>query len=78
MQSEADKLRSQEIEAEAAKMLEEKNKKQLEFMKEALEKELAKFPEGDRGLLRTAYETPSDKRTEEQKALLLHSSFLQV
>lgn len=78
LQSEADKLRSQEIEAEAAKMLEEKNKKQLEFMKEALEKELAKFPEGDRGLLRTAYETPSDKRTEEQKALLLKNPSVNI
>lgn len=78
LQSEADKLRSQEIEAEAAKVLEEKNKKQAEFMKEALEKELAKFPEEDRDALRVAYETPADKRTDEQKTLLLKNPSVNI
>lgn len=78
LQSEADKLRSQEIEMEAAKVLEEKNKKQSEFIKEALEKELAKFPETERDALRTAYETAADKRTEEQKSLLLKNPSVNI
>ncbi|WP_168164111.1 PSD1 and planctomycete cytochrome C domain-containing protein [Pirellula sp. SH-Sr6A] len=70
LQSEADKARSQEIEAEAVKLLEDKAKKQAEFIKDALDKELAKFPDGERDVLRTAYETPADKRSDEQKELL--------
>ncbi|MFM8397073.1 MAG: DUF1553 domain-containing protein, partial [Pirellula sp.] len=39
-------------------------------MKEALDKELMKFEEPLRDTLRIAYETPADKRTDEQKTLL--------
>ena len=44
--------------------------KEAEFIKNALDKELMKFEEPLRTMLRSAYESPVDKRTEEQKMLL--------
>ena len=40
------------------------------YVAAALEKELEKHPEDLRGTLRDAYNTPADKRTDEQKKLL--------
>ncbi len=66
----ADRERAAEVEAEAQQILAEKAKKQAEYIQQALEMELAKFEEPLRSQLREAYQTPRDKRTDEQKQLL--------
>ncbi|MBI1314264.1 DUF1549 domain-containing protein [bacterium] len=66
----ADRERAAEVEAEAQVIAQEKSAKQAEFMQQALDQELMKFDEPLRTQLRNAYETPGDKRTEEQKQLL--------
>ena len=68
--TQADRDLSAEIEKEAQTIATERSTKEVEFMKEALDKELMKFEEPLRATLRAAYETPADKRTEEQKMLL--------
>ncbi len=65
-----DRDRAAEVEAEAQVIAKEKSAKQAEYMKQALEKELMKFEEPLRTLLRDAYETPGDKRSDQQKELL--------
>lgn len=59
-----------EIEVEAKQVEAERNERQSEYMKQALDQELAKYEEPLRGQLRTAYETSADKRSDEQKKLL--------
>ncbi|MHC4878569.1 MAG: PSD1 and planctomycete cytochrome C domain-containing protein [Planctomycetota bacterium] len=66
----ADREKAAEIEAEAQVIAKEKSARQAEFMQQALEKELMKFDEPLRTHLRDAYETPGNKRSEEQKQLL--------
>ena len=66
----ADKELSTQIETEAQAIATERAAKESQYMKEALDKELMKFQEPLRTTLRTAYETPGDKRTDEQKMLL--------
>ncbi|MEZ6064075.1 MAG: DUF1549 and DUF1553 domain-containing protein, partial [Planctomycetaceae bacterium] len=68
--TEAERQKAAEIEAEAAKIGEERSAKQTEYMAQALEKELQKYAEPLRSQLKTAYETAADKRTPEQAALL--------
>lgn len=65
-----DRAKAAEIEAEAQKIAGEKNAKQTKYIDEALEKELTKHPADMREKLRTAYKTPGNKRTDEQKQLL--------
>jgi len=61
---------SAKIEAEAKKLDTARNAKAEEFITEVLEKELAKAPEADRDVLRTAYRTEVKKRTTDQTKLL--------
>ena len=68
--TQADRKRAAEIEAEAKKIGDERNRKQAEFIKQALDKELMKYEEPLRAKLREAYNTPGNKRTDEQKILL--------
>lgn len=68
--TEADRKKARELDAEAQKIAQEKAKKQSEYMKKALEKELTKFDESLREPLRKAYQTPANKRTKEQNAIL--------
>ena len=68
--TDADVARSAEIEAEAAKILEERETKQAEYIAATFEKELAKLPEEVREPLREVHATPAGKRTPEQEALL--------
>jgi hypothetical protein len=67
----ADRAKAAEVEAEVQKMQAEYNAKQAKFVLAAFEKELLKFPEEQREALRAAYTTAADKRTQEQKQLLL-------
>ncbi len=68
--TDSDRAASSAIEAEVAKVADEKNKKQAEYIAQALELELQKHPEELRGKLKEAYQTPADKRTPEQQQLL--------
>lgn len=69
--TDADRAKASQVEAEAAVLQQALNEKTEKFITVALEKELLKFPEDQRGALRDAYRAPADKRTEEQKKLLL-------
>jgi mono/diheme cytochrome c family protein len=68
--SDAERAQSAELEKAANVISVEREAKQAEFMKAALEKELQKFPEDQRPALKSAYETPEANRTPEQKKLL--------
>ena len=68
--TEADRKKAAEIEAEAQKIAAERNTKQQEYMRQALDKELMKFEEPLRTELRNAYNATDKDRTAEQKALL--------
>ena len=68
--TDADRAKAAEVSAEAAKLAEERNKKQQEYIQIEFEKELLKFDEALREPLRAAFNTPDDKRTPEQKELL--------
>src|SRR5690606_11406119 len=58
------------VEAEAQVVVAERTQKSQEFIATALEEELKQHPEALRVPLKTAYDTPADKRTEEQTQLL--------
>jgi hypothetical protein len=68
--SDADRARASAIDAEAQKLQVEYNAKQEMFLAAALEKELLKFPEEQRGKLRDTARAPAASRTAEQKQLL--------
>jgi len=66
----ADRQLATEIETEAQKIAAEREVKQAEYLKRAVDQALTKFEEPERGLLRLAFDTPAGRRTEEQKRLL--------
>ena len=68
--TDADRKRSAEIEAEAKKVMDEREKVQNEAIAATVERELAKLPEDKREIVRTARNTPEKDRTPEQQALL--------
>ena len=68
--TEGDRKKAEAVEAEAKKLAGEKDSKQKHYIEEALTKHLEKFEADLRQSLRTAYDTPSEKRTPEQKKLL--------
>lgn len=68
--TEQDKLKAAEIEKRAVAKSAERNERQVEYMKQALEGVLAKLDEKLRGPLRTAYMTPAKQRSPDQIALL--------
>ncbi len=76
--TDADRARSAEIEAEAQKLQGALDEKTRKFVNTAREKELEKFPEDQRDVLREASQTPADKRTDEQKALLADKPSLNI
>jgi hypothetical protein len=65
-----DRAKAAKIEAEAAKIDAERLAKQNELVQAIFEKELAKLPESLRDAARAARNTPNDKRTPEQVALI--------
>lgn len=69
--TEADRKRSSKIEAEASKIVAERNAKQKEYLEAAFAKELEKYEEALRGPLRAAWETPEKERTTEQRELFV-------
>ncbi|HEY3964707.1 MAG TPA: DUF1549 and DUF1553 domain-containing protein, partial [Planctomycetaceae bacterium] len=68
--TDADRAKAGAVDAEAQVLQTEYNAKQSKYVAAALDKELEKHPEDLRGTLRDAYNTPADKRTDEQKKLL--------
>lgn len=68
--TDADRAKSAQIEAEAAKLDAERTKKQNEFIERTFEKELAKLGEEKRESVRVARNTAEAQRTPEQKQLL--------
>ncbi|MEZ6042893.1 MAG: PSD1 and planctomycete cytochrome C domain-containing protein [Planctomycetaceae bacterium] len=68
--TQADRTAANELEAQTKAISDEKSVKLAEYMKQALETELAKFDEPLRTQLREAYETPADKRSDTHKELL--------
>ncbi|MFM7865383.1 MAG: DUF1549 domain-containing protein, partial [Planctomycetaceae bacterium] len=66
----ADRQKAAEVETRAAEVSREREGRQAEYMRAALEQELTKYAEPLRGELKLAYETAADKRTAEQQALL--------
>ena len=65
--TDADRAKAAEVEAEASVVAEEKSVKQKDYIAQAIEKELENFDISLRDTLRLAFQTPVDKRTEEQK-----------
>lgn len=68
--TEADRQQAAEIETEAQQVEAERSERLAEYMKQAIDAELAKYEEPLRTSLRDAYETPADKRSEEHQKLL--------
>src|SRR5262249_54479309 len=68
--TDAERAKAASVDTEVQGMQTEFSAKQTKFVTAALEKELEKFPEDQRGAFRDAYNTAADKRTEEQKKLL--------
>jgi len=66
----ANKAEAAEIEKKAKAILDERTKKQNEFIEATFEKELAKLPEDIQPAAREARETNAKKRTPEQKELI--------
>lgn len=76
--TEAQRAKATEVEAEAGKLQTAYNEKQTKLVEEAFEKALEKFPEDQRVMLRTAFKTPDDKKTDEQKQLVATNPGLKV
>jgi len=68
--TDADRAKATAVDAEAQALQTEYNAKQAKFVAAALEKELEKHPEDQRGALRDAYNAPAGKRSDVQKKLL--------
>ncbi|WP_205678651.1 PSD1 and planctomycete cytochrome C domain-containing protein [Aquisphaera insulae] len=68
--SDADRSRAAAIEAQAQALQRDVDAKTARFLALATQKELEKYPKDVRDRLRAALDSPADKRTSEQKALL--------
>ncbi len=68
--SDADRQKAAQIEAEAVRIDQERQKKQQQHIEATFVKQLAKVPEPMREKARTAHDTPPPKRTAEQQRLL--------
>ena len=78
LHTEADKKKAAEVEIDAAKLDNERLKKQDEFIAATFEKELAKLPMETRTEARTARDAPEAKRTAAQKKLMQEHPSLNV
>ena len=73
-----DRQRVAVINAEANVIVEQRNKKQAEFIAAAFDKELEKFPAEKREELRIAFKSPGDKRSPEQNKLIAENPSLNI
>src|SRR5262249_24421872 len=76
--TDADRAKAAALDAEAAKLQAEYNARQAAFVRATFEKELTKFPAETRAALKAAFDTPADKRTEEQKKVVASNPKLNV
>jgi len=74
----ADRARAAEIEAEAAKVVAERETLQTQFIQATLDKEIAKLPEEIRDAARSAHAAAEKDRTPEQQALFKQYPSLNV
>jgi mono/diheme cytochrome c family protein len=68
--TDADREKVKQVEAEAAKIDQERLRKQQEYIDRTFEAELKKLPEDVCAAVRAAHDTPAAKQTPEQKRLL--------
>jgi mono/diheme cytochrome c family protein len=68
--TDADREKVKQVEAEAAKIDQERLRKQQEYIDRTFEAELKKLPEDERQAVRAAHDTPAAKQTPEQRRLL--------
>jgi hypothetical protein len=73
-----ERKRAAAVESDAAKMQADLNAKQQKYVRAAFEKELEKFPADQRDKLRSAFDTPPEKRNAEQKKLVAVNPKLNV
>lgn len=78
LSTKADRDKSAELETQTAPIAAEKAKMLADYMKKALDTELAKYAEPVREQLRLAYKTTAAKRTEEQKKLLTQNPSVNI
>jgi len=76
--TDADRAKSAAIEANAQRMQAELNEKTNKYVATALDKELLKYAEPQRAVLKAALDTPDAKRTDEQKKLLASHPNLKI
>ncbi|MCE9567911.1 MAG: DUF1549 domain-containing protein [Planctomycetes bacterium] len=76
--TDADRTKAAAVEAEAAKMQADFNQKQTAVVRQVFEMELEKFPADDRPKLKAAFDTAENKRTAEQKKLVVANPKLNV
>lgn len=74
----ADRAKAAEIEAEAAKVMAERETLQTQFIQATLDKEIAKLPAEIQAAARTAHTTAAKDRTPEQQALFKQYPSLNV
>jgi mono/diheme cytochrome c family protein len=74
----ADRERAAEVESEAQAIVAAKAEKLAEYLRQALDQELAKFAEPLRSSLRDAYKTAAEQRSAEQKQLLEAHPSIQI
>ncbi len=73
-----DRAKADAVDAEASKMQTAFNQKQTAAVRAAFERELEKFPEGNRPKLKAAFDAPANNRTEEQKKLVASNPKLNI
>lgn len=76
--TEQDRAVAAKIESEVSTVAAERAAQQTVFIQEVFEQELLKFEEPLRSQLRTAYETPKDKRDAEQSKLLANNPSINI
>ncbi|MGH7227368.1 MAG: DUF1549 domain-containing protein, partial [Gemmataceae bacterium] len=76
--TETDRRRAAGIDIEVRRMQADYNNKQQKYVRAAFDKELAKFPQDQRGKLRIAFNTPSNKRSPQQKKLVALNPKLRI
>jgi hypothetical protein len=76
--TDADRTKAAAVDAAAGKLQAEYNEKQDTFVRATFETELTKFPAESRPALKSAFQAPADKRTDEQKKLVASNPKLNV
>lgn len=76
--TDADRALAAAVDAEVTALQKDYQAKRDKFVAEAFDKELEKRPEPERASLRAAFQTPDDKRTDDQKKLVASNPNLNI